>query len=282
MAAAKPLAFMTAVSAAIATYTPAEYGETANSPLIIILATWYGANDAHVAKYVNGYRAAFPQSRILTLRNFVSHFVLPQTVRSEMARVAEMIYDATGDSNQKTEQGQPQVLLHVFSNAGCNTAHYLLEALQAHDAPALPSYKLILDSCPGYFEKESTYRATVQPLPVWAHPLVYVGLRIVFGIADMLGVTPFQNRNAASLLGGELVRHERSRAYLYSDADTFVEWKDVEDHAARAEAAGFRVVVREKFHGAGHVALARSEPERYWELVRRAWRGEPELERVST
>ncbi|KAK3182029.1 hypothetical protein K4F52_006593 [Lecanicillium sp. MT-2017a] len=289
MAAEKPLAFMTAVSATIATYTPSDVNSdddaTSGSSPLIVLATWYAANDAHVAKYVKGYRAAFPQSRILILRNFASHFLLPQTVRSEMAQAAQMIYNATRDSNQLTEQGQPQMLLHVFSNGGCNTAHYLLEALQAHDAqhaPPLPSYTLILDSCPGYFEKESTYRATVQPLPAWAHPLVYVGLRIVFGIAYMLGVAPFQDRNAASLLGGELVRYERSRAYLYSDTDAFVEWRDVEDHAARAEAAGFSVVVREKFHGAGHVALARSEPERYWALVRRAWRGEPELERVST
>ena len=53
------------------------------------------------------------------------------------------------------------------------------------------------------------------------------------------------------------------RAYVYSKADKFVDYRAIEEHANHAEKNGFVVVKREKFEGSTHIAHARAEPQRY-------------------
>lgn len=67
-----------------------------------------------------------------------------------------------------------------------------------------------------------------------------------------------------------LVR-ETCRAYVYSEADEFVDHRAVEEHAEYAEVNGYVVVRRDKFLNSQHVAHARSDPDRYWSLVRNTW-----------
>lgn len=64
---------------------------------------------------------------------------------------------------------------------------------------------------------------------------------------------------------------ETCRAYIYSEADKFVDHRAVEEHADNAEKVGYLVVRRDKFPDSQHVAHARSDPERYWSVVKDTW-----------
>lgn len=50
-----------------------------------------------------------------------------------------------------------------------------------------------------------------------------------------------------------------------------VDFRDVEAHADHAESQGYVVYRRDRFFDSQHVAHARSDPERYWCMVREAW-----------
>ena len=69
----------------------------------------------------------------------------------------------------------------------------------------------------------------------------------------------------------QVIRKEARRVYVYSDADDVIWSKDVETHAKLAESKGFDVR-REKWTGSLHVGHMRADPERYWDVVWRAWK----------
>ena len=60
------------------------------------------------------------------------------------------------------------------------------------------------------------------------------------------------------------------RLYLYSQADEMVPWMEVEAHAEEARKAGLDVRM-ERFGGSAHVAHVRTDPERYWGVVKKVW-----------
>lgn len=65
---------------------------------------------------------------------------------------------------------------------------------------------------------------------------------------------------------------EIRRAYIYSPADLLTNYRDVEAHAAEAEAKGFSVAL-EKYENSAHVAHLRKDESRYWDIVKRTMRG---------
>jgi len=72
--------------------------------------------------------------------------------------------------------------------------------------------------------------------------------------------------NDAKLFNGQV--SAKKRCYIYSDADDLAHWRDMEAHAADAEAKGW-VVECEGFHGSPHVRHMRADPARYWGIVKR-------------
>jgi alpha-beta hydrolase superfamily lysophospholipase len=76
----------------------------------------------------------------------------------------------------------------------------------------------------------------------------------------------------ASQLNAELPRAAR-RLYLYSDVDLLIPPAAVERHAAAARQIGVEDVRLELFKGSPHVSHMRSEPQRYFQVIKDLWNG---------
>lgn len=188
------------------------------------------------------------------------------------------------DHEEKVKQGEAPMLIHVWSNGGSNSL-YTLRRL----CPSFPPYKLIMDSCPGQFHYRATYTAFSLTIPYpWLRRLLspilhalcmwfWIRLRLpflsaIFGSAWGRGKGGPLRVSADSHNEVELLEKDRGRTYIYSEEDALVPSDDVEKHAAQAMDRGFDVRL-EKFVGSQHVAHAKTEPGRYWRLVREAWFG---------
>ncbi|KAK0667670.1 hypothetical protein QBC41DRAFT_134174 [Cercophora samala] len=263
---ASPLDFMTKVSPSAYVYTPpppASSGDSKNAsssktttaagdPKLILLATWMGARDPHIAKYLLPYLSLYPSSSIVLLRSEPRHFFSRSAAPSDVAPVVPFIQSlfASRGASQPGGDGEgntkPEVLIHLWSNGGSLLLHHLRLALTPE---ALPKYVIIYDSCPGQYRYLSAFKAFSAGLKGVVYWLVAPVLHLfcawgwfwhVFVGRNRTGPLAYLNRghNDFEKLGGKEVR----RGYIYSEGDELVHWRDVESHAAEARRNGFRVV----------------------------------------
>ncbi|KAL6821181.1 hypothetical protein J3E69DRAFT_49793 [Trichoderma sp. SZMC 28015] len=296
-----PLSYMEHLSPSVSYYippNPASLDKNSNSnsndPELILVLSWMGARDVHIAKYIAQHRALFPSSRILLIRSPASHVFWPSLARKHippairiLKQFAEPETSAAAAAASPSNNGgnKPRVLLHILSNGGVSTAARIRELLRkelgrdaAGNRLVIPRYALCLDSCPGNFVWESTHRALLQSLPRWTSPLVHMVIAVAWLIYKLRLTRPAQNLNAEALRRGSLLPRETQRTYLYGTADAVISWRHVEDHAKRAEDSGFKVR-KERFEGGEHVSLMRKDSQRYWQAVKETWGGdEAELE----
>ncbi|RFU79873.1 hypothetical protein TARUN_2362 [Trichoderma arundinaceum] len=297
-----PLSFMQHLSSSVSYYCPPDAlapnsnktNENTNErrhPELILVLSWMGARDTHIAKYIAQHRALFPSSRILLIRSPASHVFWPSLARRHIPPAIRILKDfAEPEPTASTTaiSGRPRVLLHILSNGGVSTAARIRELLRkelgtdaAGNKLVIPRYALCLDSCPGNFEWRSTHRALLQSLPRWSSPMVHLVIAIAWVIYKLRLTRPAQNLNAEALRRASLLRRETQRTYLYGTADAVISWRHVENHARRAEEAGFKVR-RERFEGGEHVSLVRKESQRYWQAVKETWdEAEVESEKAS-
>lgn len=286
MASVKP----TQLSPSVFLYDPVSQGasDKAEGPKLIILATWIFAQDNHIAKYVASYQKLFPTSSILLLRCYFGHFFQPHAAREELIPAVLAIRSILGTETTSDDEGnseKPALLLHIFSNSGLGTSWNLRSVYTSTAADTeeklLPRHATIFDSSPGRY----AYRPVVSAIMFGAPPSQPFKRLISLPFAHLLSgglwtyINVFGGEDWVSFWAGEannteLVRETR-RAYAYSKSDVLVEAGMVEGHAERARGRGF-VVECVDFGGSGHVQHARSEPERYWGLVKRTWEGKGE------
>lgn len=296
-----PLSYMDHLSTSVSYYSPpnalapgSNDGHDVEShtrhPELILVLSWMGARDVHIAKYIAKHRELFPSSRILLIRSPASHVFWPSLARRHIPPAIRILREfAEPESAAATAAGRkPRILLHILSNGGVSTAARIRELLRkelgtdsAGNRLVIPRYALCLDSCPGNFQWQSTHRALLQSLPRWTSPLVHFVIAVAWVIYKLRLTRPAQNLNADALRRGSLLPRETQRTYLYGTADAVIDWRHVEDHARRAEESGFRVR-REKFEGGEHVSLVRKEGQRYWQAVKETWdEAEIEAEKAS-
>ncbi|KAL7823550.1 hypothetical protein V8C26DRAFT_425620 [Trichoderma gracile] len=252
-------------------------------PELILVLSWMGARDVHIAKYIAQHRALFPSSPILLIRSPASHVFWPSLARKHIPPAIRILKAFAEPEIAATGPGsvaRPRVLLHILSNGGVSTAARIRELLRkelgrdaAGNRLVIPRYALCLDSCPGNFVWQSTHRALLQSLPRWTSPLVHVVIAIAWLIYKLRLTRPAQNLNAEALRRQSLLPRETQRTYLYGTADAVISWQHVEDHARRAESLGFKVR-KERFEGGEHVSLVRKDSQRYWQAVKETWEGE--------
>jgi hypothetical protein len=158
-----------------------------------------------------------------------------------------------------------------------STTH-LLQAWKNAAGFPLPISAMILDSAPGSPSLRAGLKAFSFALPrMWILRLLGKSLLFVFLVLFKLihSFPMFSDPislarkliNDTSLVRAANPEGTLIRCYIYSDTDELVDWRDVESHAVNAEAQGW-AVRRELFRNSPHVAHMRTEPDRYWGIVR--------------
>ncbi len=255
-------------------------------PELILLFSWMGAKDEHIAKYVEQHRVVFPTSRIIVARCPFSHVACPPLAWQHIQPIVPILRQFIDTSpplsnldlakSSSSSKPQPQVLIHAFSNGGISTAMLLYAALKRsqNGTLLLPRYTLLFDSCPGTFRWRNTAAAMAQVLPRWTHGLARA---VVFSIWLMYKLLPFmqpaQDRNTRQIRHPRYLEREVRRGYLYGSEDDKIPEADVEKQAALAREAGFDVRM-ERFEGAKHCAIPVTHAARYWAAVREIWDGD--------
>ena len=271
---------------------PADHASTTRSdsgggPSLIILCTWLGgATTRRIAKYVEGYQAAFPGATLILIRT-----VLADITTRSFAAVRSRLQPARDAIIQALQSETPQdLLLHAFSHGGCNTAIQLARSLSDVDADAGVLFRdrlrlVVFDCCPGDTSFDKAFRAATVSLPPALSsaplPLRALSTAAVFTVTTamtalqrvglMAGVDDMRRDLNDPALFGLRAR----RLYLFSSADTMVDPANVRSHAQLArEETGYKVGLV-AFREAAHCTLLTEDAPKYWRAIRDCWAGGP-------
>jgi len=284
------------LSPCVSLYHPKTTLSTANStdPSLVLLATWMDARDVHISKYIVRYQTLYPQASILVVKSSFRYFLAPNLARRELLPAVEVIHDALDHLSSDRENSKPRLLIHVFSNGGSCMLYYLYEiygkseqeypnAMTLNDkkyshhnaTDVIPSHITIFDSVPGRWSYSASTGSVLAGIPAGlvrrlAFPLVHL-LGLWWIIKYLLLKIPEETHVWGLAHNDPLKANEICRSYVYSQADELIHYLHVEEHADHAEANGFVVVRRERFHDSQHVAHARSYPDQYWAVVKDTW-----------
>ena len=237
-------------------------------PDIVLLLSWSGASPTHVTKYVLGYRALYPNTRVIVFMSAFSDFI--HGSRPAQTRQYKLVVNAIAATPSAI------VLVHIFSNGGSHTLWRLANMYKATQGCLLPMNALVLDSAPG---KPSFQQSTAAILAGGPRPwylriprkcLLYVMLCLLWVTDPITGWVSLVTHVWKWLNKPELLSLMAVRWYIYSHRDVMVSWKDVEEHADEAATKGY-VVRKEAFEGSEHVAHLRLDPQRYWRIVNEVW-----------
>lgn len=257
-------------------------------PALIILCTWLGgATTKRIEKYTQGYHRLWPCSRILLIRTTLSEYLiqnntnLRRRLRPAHREIRRLDLDGQGQDKTTGELENGEVLLHMFSLGGSNTAAELLESMNTilatmgHRGP-MPLRQIILDSCPGDLDISRSHRAGAHSLPngIILKPLGSAALFILavtLAGLEATGLrTPLAKKVRQQLNDPELFSAEAPRLYLASEGDDIVNIRDVEEHRNQAIANGFAADIL-RFQRAGHCSLITEDGAAYWNAIASGW-----------
>lgn len=262
-------------------------------PSLIILCTWLGgATTPRVAKYVEGYRKAFPGATLVLVRTVFADISARSfaAVRSRLRPARDAIIKALQPpptTTRTTESGTtnpviPQALLHMFSHGGCNTAIQLALSISEVAGTLLCDHlrQIVFDCCPGDTSFAKAFNAAILSLPATSSaPIRALGTAAIF--AAVATITALQKAGFMSSVND--MRRELNkptlfgtaarRLYLFSRADRMVGPADVQSHAQLAREAGCEVGLV-LFREAPHCALVTEDATKYWRAIQGCWMGE--------
>ncbi|KAK1835652.1 hypothetical protein QBC39DRAFT_340800 [Podospora conica] len=278
----KPLAFMETLSPIVSFYRPPPPPTPTPTPAIpppklILFASWTGAQDAHIAKYLTRYLTLYPTTPILLLKSPPRLLTLsPATLPAAVSPAVPIIHALFPPDTPRTP-GQPELHIHLLSNGGSSSLASLYTAL----SPArLPPHTTLIDSAPSeialgtsaqFFMAFAPRSGILRTLYV---PVAYLlAAVLVAGVRSGLMVEWLRVWGDAHNVRDGGNSGEVRQTYVYSEEDALVDYRCVERHAAVARQRGFEVRM-ERFEGTAHVLHARGEGEgRYWRVVRETWEG---------
>lgn len=241
-----------------------------SGPSLIVLCTWMSANRKHISKYTNYYRQEYPAAELLVIESSIAD-IFYRTNKTQQSRL-RLARDIVTSHIPSHGQGNPQILLHVFSNGGAQCAVQLATSLSPEHRPKAFS-AMILDSCPG----EATYARSVHamslslpksPIARYLGPLLIHFTLCLFYLA--IFIFQFETvitRSRRCLNDPKMFWTGVPRVYVYSKADELVLWGDVESHAEDAKRRGYADVRRVLFGDSAHCAHAMAHREEYWRAV---------------
>ncbi|KAG8163975.1 hypothetical protein KVR01_005893 [Diaporthe batatas] len=256
----------------------------ARSPSLIVLAGWMGAREPHLAKYTTRLQALYPRSPIVVLRSFVHHFTTsisshPAEVAAAVPVIRSVLAEHRGQEGDGEEQGkEPTMLVHLFSNGGCASLRHLREQYAASSPGGLPPHVTIYDSAPGKFHwrrSVTAFMASAARMSILVRLALRVFLNCLFALYWVThvpwGRKGYVDHTWLAQNDTKANAAEVRRAYIYSEEDALVDYRDIEEHAAAAVQNGFTVAALEKFKGSAHVAHVRVDEARYWGVVKDTW-----------
>ncbi|KAH8885033.1 hypothetical protein GQ53DRAFT_751638 [Thozetella sp. PMI_491] len=273
---ADPLSFMTKLSPFSYLYRPessapppAASAKT-SPPKLVLICSWMGAQNLHVAKYIQPYLALYPTSQILLVKCELKHFLNPPVGYAEATKAVPIIRAALDPADPS-----PQLAVHVFSNGGSSVLSHLYRAFRESakpgEATVIPVHTTIIDSAPGEYAWGRSIVALTTGLSTFMKLLIGPLVRLWLVYYLFLGLfRPDPLKQLALSHNDPKQAKEVRRTYIYSEEDKLVDWKVVEKYAKDAKSKGFNTRL-EKFSGSAHVAHARQDETRYWKIVKETW-----------
>lgn len=236
-----------------------------------MLTPWLAAQARHITKYTDVYQSIFPSASILVIRTTPADMVYRsyKSQQEDLNRILPLL-------QTKTEDEEPEILLHMFSNAGAHKASRLARAYKVQTSAPLRCGVMVFDSAPGV----ATYSRIVDAMTVGlpAIPLlrqllaclVHFLVALIWMQSYFSGGANLVQRARMDLIDMNLIKSNRGRLYLYSTGDRMVGWEDVESHALEAERSRERVKM-EKWGGTPHVGHMANDGNRYWGAIESFW-----------
>lgn len=246
-------------------------GRTTNhvtGPDVVILCTWFRALPKHIAKYVESHQQRSPQAQILVIESTVGDMMYtPYSVQRERLSPVVDILKGFNAMNQ-------EILMHVFSNGGSNTAVQLAEAWRSSQSTPFPAASIVFDSCPGSPSLKLAADAVVSSSPKSSHwwVLIFAWTVVVPFVAfpQLLGGPNVIASLRERLNDTRLFSTQSQRVYLCSSADLMVPMSDVVRHYESAQSMGYGAELVE-FENSAHVSHVMKDPRRYWNAIDEVW-----------
>lgn len=262
-------------------YTPNTAASTTSSvpshgsaPELVIISTWMGGLPKHITKYIDAYRKLYPAAMLLIQTNSVADIMMrPNWTQQRRMEPAVDVVRNVHENKPEPENGRGKILLHMFSNGGCQQAIQLAKQYSKATGEQLPVSAMVIDSAPGtgtWRDGAAAFLLAFPPHLRWmAQPVVYLALGTLWIWTTVLRLTHPIDWIQDGLLDEELFTKSAPRVYLYSKSDELVPWTAVVRAAGDAAFKGWDVETLE-FEGTAHVNHMAKDPERYWAAVNAA------------
>jgi hypothetical protein len=242
---------------------------------LVVLCTWLGAGKKPIAKYAEGHRTIAPRARILLIESSVWNIASPYTRQwKAIEPAAEVVLAVLADCSNASVK--PNIMIHTFSNGGTNSATQLLIVLQRQLGYALPVTGILCDSGPARGTYTKSFQSMLLSLPkglLWRiiGPIaITFVINVLFG-SQLIGWEKPETIYRRTLLDRNLINCRRIY-YVFSKADTHVDWHDITSHAddARRKSWDVRELEFDGTPHCNHISKYRTE---YFEAMRRIWEG---------
>ncbi|KAB5545475.1 hypothetical protein GE09DRAFT_1175098 [Coniochaeta sp. 2T2.1] len=254
----------------------------ASSPTVIVLYCWGDSNPKHVGKYTDGYRALYPQARLVVVFGPILK-AITQTLPKRSATMAPCVDAIFGGTNDTAEHARERVMVVCMSNTGGINFAATLHAYKARFGVMMPYALLVMDSTPGNPEFIRNVYPWTRAMALgaghflpWVPFFIRQTLALVF-LAGLHGIGRLTGNQSAARFSVAAINDQENlsvvtakKLYLYSKGDDIIFWKDIEEQAADARTRGYDVEL-EMFEGTPHVGHMREHPEQYWNAISKRW-----------
>ncbi|KAE9362756.1 hypothetical protein N431DRAFT_391260 [Stipitochalara longipes BDJ] len=246
---------------------------SSNSPSLILLFSWTGAQQRHISKYVKGYEKLFPTSPVLVIGTSIKDLIVRSS--AEKQRNLQSTIDVVINSGLS----HSNVLVHCFSDGGSNKAVEFAEAYHTRTGEKLPCQTLCLDSTPGhprYFNYTAAFQKSLpQNIIVRCFGLLLGMITLAIFWFSYYVLIGFENNvitKTRRRLEDERYWSPKTtpRLYLFSEADDMIYWKDIERHGVEAAKNGVQTALV-RFRNSGHCNHVKEDESKYWSAVREVW-----------
>ncbi|OBT62296.1 hypothetical protein VE03_09031 [Pseudogymnoascus sp. 23342-1-I1] len=239
-------------------------------PDVILFMSWLDAQPKHIAKYTEYYKTLFPNAGIILVTSSTRETVMRTKANdtkffSPIAATLQALPSST------------RILLHSFSNGGLSNTALTTKEYNRRTGGPLPIQAQIFDSSPAYPRFWADIRAMRAGLPknFIIRNLVTAIVAVTYVVARAMwwvrGLEHPLKTYCALMNRHELFPKKVPRTYIYSREDAMVQWRDVEDHMAKAKGLGYEVRA-ELFEGSQHVSHMPKDSKRYWGIVKSVWK----------